>query len=108
MTVSLSSQAHGNESAKPVWLSTYLSGLLLVTAATVAWSTAALFTRVIVLDSWTLLLWRGIFGGLAIALVVTVTSRRGVLRQFASMGRAGWLFAVVSAVGMVFYISALK
>lgn len=86
----------------------YFSGLLLVVSATVAWSTAGLFSRAIVLDNWTLLLWRGIFGGLAIALVITVTHRRNTLRQFLSLGIAGWIFVVVSAVGMVMFITALN
>ncbi|MEM7256760.1 MAG: DMT family transporter [Pseudomonadota bacterium] len=108
MSASQPQQSCCNAPVTPAWNSTYLTGLLLVTAATLAWSTAGLFTRVIALDSWTLLFWRGVFGGLAIALVVMIISRGSVSRQLAGMGRAGWLFAAVSAAGMVFYISALK
>lgn len=89
-------------------LKEYLLGLLLVTAATIAWSTAGLFTKVIALDSWTLLWWRGVFGGLAIVTVVAVTGGASGWRQLVRLGGAGWLFALVSAVGMLFYISALK
>ena len=42
-------------------------GAALVTASTVAWSTAGFFTRLIDVDAWTLLVWRGAFGGLFIA-----------------------------------------
>lgn len=37
-------------------MNSYVVGILLVTAATVAWSSAGLFTRLIQLDSWTTLL----------------------------------------------------
>ena len=45
-------------------------GLTLVTAAAVAWSLAGFFTRLIPLDAWTILFWRGLFGGFFIGLYV--------------------------------------
>ncbi|MEA2836424.1 MAG: hypothetical protein QOD89_974 [Bradyrhizobium sp.] len=39
------------------------TGIVLVVAAAVAWSTAPLFTRLLHFDSWTILFWRGLFGG---------------------------------------------
>ncbi|ATU90451.1 DMT family transporter [Phyllobacterium zundukense] len=86
----------------------YRLGLILVTASTVAWSLAGLFTRVIPLDSWTILAWRGIFGSLGIAAVMTVTEQGPLWKGFIGIGRAGWLFVIVSSVGMVFFITALK
>ena len=44
------------------------TGVALVIAAAVAWSTAAFFTRLLHFDSWTILFWRGLFGGGFIAL----------------------------------------
>jgi len=38
-------------------------GIALVVAAAVAWSTAPFFTRLLPHDSWTILFWRGLFGG---------------------------------------------
>lgn len=90
------------------WLSSYLFGLILVTVATISWSTAGLFTRIIALDSWTLLLWRGLFGGIAIAAFAILTERDGLLQQIKSLGKAGWMFVIISGVGMVFFITALK
>lgn len=58
----------------------YRLGLVFVTGSAVAWSTAGFFTRLIQLDSWTMLAWRGIFGAIAIALVI-----------FALEGRKSWL-----------------
>ena len=89
-------------------MNSYVVGILLVTAATVAWSSAGLFTRLIQLDSWTTLLWRGVFGAIAIALISCRLERKKTIVEFFSLGPAGWLFAIVSAVGMVMFISALK
>ena len=37
-------------------------GVLLLILSAICWSTAGLFTRLIALDPWTILFWRGIFG----------------------------------------------
>ena len=88
-------------------LNSYFTGMLLVTAATLAWSSAGLFTRMIPLDSWTLLLWRGVFGAVALALISFSLERKKSVIEFLSLGRSGWIFAIVSAVGMVLFITAL-
>ena len=38
-------------------------GIALVVAAAIAWSTAPFFTRLLPYNSWTILFWRGLFGG---------------------------------------------
>ena len=86
----------------------YQLGLILVTASAVAWSTAGLFTRIIPLDSWTMLAWRGIFGALGIAAVILAMERRNAWESFRRMGLPSWFFAIVSAVGMIFFITSLK
>src|SRR5262247_2224603 len=83
-------------------------GVFCVTASAVAWSTAGFFTRLIPLDSWTILFWRGIFAGLFIGVYIVWQYRADTLRVYRSMGRAGWLFAICSAFGMTTFISALK
>ncbi len=108
MSVSVAANTVWSKYAVSDGRSSYLFGLILVSAATISWSTAGLFTRVIAMDSWTLLLWRGVFGGLAIGLVVAVSARKSAVARFRSMGLAGWGFAIVSAVGMVFFITSLK
>lgn len=86
----------------------YRLGLLLVTASAVAWSTAGFFTRLIALDGWTLLFWRGIFGAIGLAVAILALERTSAWRKFRDMGWPGWLFAVVSAVGMALFIMALR
>lgn len=61
-------------------------GVLLVTLSAMAWSTAGFFTRVIPLDAWTTLFWRGIFGaatGLAFVLLPNAAARCGRSRAWA-------------------------
>ena len=84
----------------------YQQGLALVTASAVVWSTTGLFTRAITLDSWTTLAWRGLYGGVAILILMILLSRRPVHSQLLSMGWPGWLFAVISAAGMLCFINA--
>ena len=83
-------------------------GITLVTAAAVAWSTAPLFTRLLHFDSWTILFWRGLFGGGLIAAVLVLTQGRAGLRDLVVMGRSGWLVASLSTLGMVSFIPALQ
>jgi drug/metabolite transporter (DMT)-like permease len=83
-------------------------GIALVVAAAVAWSTAPFFTRLLPFDSWTILFWRGLFGGGLIAAVLVVTQGRAGLRDLVRMGRSGWLVASLSTLGMVCFIPALQ
>jgi drug/metabolite transporter (DMT)-like permease len=80
-------------------------GIALVVAAAVAWSTAPFFTRLLPFDPWTILFWRGLFGGSLIMAFLAVT--QGV-RDLVTMGRGGWLVAVLSTTGMVCFIPALQ
>jgi drug/metabolite transporter (DMT)-like permease len=82
----------------------YRLGLALIIASTIAWSTAGFFTRLIPLDAWTLLAWRGIFGGLGIAVASFFLEGRHFRL---SIGSRGWLFAIVSAVAMILFIVSL-
>ena len=47
------------------------TGSLIVAVSAIAFSTAGLFTRLISTDVWTMLFWRGLFGGLLIAAYIT-------------------------------------
>ena len=84
------------------------TGIALVIAAAVAWSTAPFFTRLLPFDSWTILFWRGLFGGGLIAAVLVLTQGRTGVRDLAMMGKSGWLVASLSTLGMVCFIPALQ
>jgi drug/metabolite transporter (DMT)-like permease len=82
-------------------------GLVLVMAAAVAWSTSGLFTRALTLDTTTILFWRGLFGAVGMALVLAVIPGPQGLQSFGRLGRPGLAYAGVTALSMLFFISAL-
>jgi drug/metabolite transporter (DMT)-like permease len=83
-------------------------GIALVAGAAIAWSTAPFFTRLLPFDSWTILFWRGLFGGGVIGAVLVLTQGRTGLQDLSRMGSSGWLVAALSTVGMVTFIPALQ
>ena len=89
-------------------LSQHRTGIVLVVAAAVAWSTAPFFTRLLPFDSWTILFWRGLFGGGLIAAILVLTQGRAGLRELTGMGSNGWLVASLSTLGMGCFIPALQ
>jgi drug/metabolite transporter (DMT)-like permease len=84
------------------------TGVVLVTAAAVAWSLAGFFTRLIPLDAWTILFWRGLFGGFFIGLYVLWRYRARTLAVTRAMGWPGLLVTCLSTIGMTSFIPALK
>src|SRR5262249_38997771 len=84
------------------------AGVVLVTAAAVAWSLAGFFTRLIPLDAWTILAWRGLFGALFLGLYVVWRYRGRTLAVTWAMGWPGLLVTFLSALGMTSFIPALK
>ena len=83
-------------------------GVTLVLAAAVAWSTAPIFTRLLHLDAWTILFWRGVFGGSFIVFFLFLTAGRAGIRGLFRIGVSGWMVACLSAVAMVTFIPALQ
>jgi len=88
--------------------SQHRAGIALVASAAVAWSTAPFFTRLLPFDSWTILFWRGLFGGGLIAAVLLLMRGRAGLRDSTAMGSNDWLVASLSTLGMVCFIPALQ
>jgi len=84
------------------------TGVVLIVAAAVAWSTAPFFTRLLHYDSWTILFWRGIFGGGFISLLLLATHGRRGARDLVAMKANGWIVAALSTLGMVTYIPSLQ
>ncbi|WP_430464601.1 DMT family transporter [Tabrizicola sp.] len=84
------------------------TALALLFGATLAWSTSGLFARAIPLDTPTVILWRGLFG--AAGLVLTILWMKGPagLADIARLGRAGWLYALLSGIGMLLFVGSLK
>ncbi len=79
--------------------SAHRRGVLLVVAATVLWSLAGVFARLLGhLDLWTVMGWRATFGAVSISVVGIVEWRRG--RMEAPFG-FGWLSPVVAVLALV-------
>src|ERR1700710_1527339 len=98
--------------SRPHWMSEahhqHRTGIALVIAAAIAWSTAPFFTRLLHFDSWTILFWRGLFGGGFIAAFLIFTQGRSGLRELTGMRANGWLGAGLSTLAMVTFIPALQ
>jgi drug/metabolite transporter (DMT)-like permease len=85
-----------------VWL-----GTLLLVASAAAYSTGGFFTRLIHVDAWTLLFWRGLFGGVFLAVIVAVQQRGRLWPAIRATGVEGVLVAVCSAVATVCFLNAM-
>jgi drug/metabolite transporter (DMT)-like permease len=83
-------------------------GIALVVAAAIAWSTAPFFTRLLPYDSWTILFWRGLFGGGMIMVLMVLLQGRAALRDLTRMDKNGWLVASFSTVAMIAFIPSLQ
>ena len=86
-----------------VWL-----GTLLLIASAVAYSTAGFFTRLIAVDAWTLLFWRGLFGGVFLAGIVVFQQRGRLWPAIRAMGWEGVLVALCSALATVCFLNAMR
>jgi drug/metabolite transporter (DMT)-like permease len=85
----------------------WLGGLLIVVSAA-AFSMAGFFTRLIALDAWTLLFWRGLFGGLFIAGYIVWHHRGATVAAIRAIGGAGLLAAACSTFATICFINALR
>ena len=84
------------------------SAIALLFGATLAWSTSCLFARAIPLDTPTVILWRGLFGAAGLVLTLVWIKGPSGLADFARLGRAGWLYALMSGLGMLLFVGSLK
>jgi drug/metabolite transporter (DMT)-like permease len=85
----------------------YQLGILFVTLSAIAWSLAGYFTRLIPLDSFTLLAWRGIFGALGLLVVIILMRGRNWWREFIRIGWPELSYIAITVVGMILFITSL-
>jgi drug/metabolite transporter (DMT)-like permease len=83
-------------------------GVTLVVLSACAFSTAGFFTRLIDTDVWTMLFWRGLFGGLFIAGYVVWRERAGALAALRRIGVPGLVAAGCSTAATICFINALR
>lgn len=83
-------------------------GSLLIATSAAAFSTAGLFTGLIAADVWTILFWRGVFGGLFIGAYIAWRHRAATVGAFRSIGRPGLVAAACSTVATICFVHALR
>ena len=83
-------------------------GVALVVFATIAWSSAGLFTRLLPFDLWTIVAWRGVFGTLFIGTYVLWRFGRNTARTIRLMGPMGVLITLCSTAAITLFVSALQ
>jgi drug/metabolite transporter (DMT)-like permease len=83
-------------------------GVLLITLSAIAFSSAGFFTRLIHLDAWTMLFWRGLFASLIILCVIVAQERPRTVAAIRAIGRPGLIVALCSTAATILYINALR
>ena len=83
-------------------------GVTLVLASAVAWSTSGFFARTVPLDIWIVLFWRGVFGGLSIAILAMIEKRSIAVDWRRAFTPAGIALFMISATGKTAFIYALQ
>ncbi|WP_296349528.1 DMT family transporter [Reyranella sp.] len=83
-------------------------GTPLLLASAIAYSSAGFYTRLIEVDAWTMLFWRGLFAGLFLVGMVAVRERGRIVSAVRAIGCDGLLIALCSALATVCFLNALK
>jgi drug/metabolite transporter (DMT)-like permease len=83
-------------------------GTILLTASGVAYSSAGFFTRLIPLDAWTLLFWRGLFAGTFLLAMVGLQERGRLVQAFRDIGLVGLLVAALSATATMCFLNSMR
>ncbi|MFD9900288.1 DMT family transporter [Mesorhizobium sp. NPDC059025] len=84
------------------------AGVALAMLAAVFWSTGGLFSRLIAVDSWTLLFWRSTFSAVFVLMFLTLVLRGTPGSIVGRLTPAAWLVAGMSSTAMVAFIFALR
>jgi drug/metabolite transporter (DMT)-like permease len=86
----------------------YVFGILLITGATVLWSTAGFFVRALDMETWPIVAWRSLFAFLSLTAVAVSLRGRDLLRVRHSIGVGGAVTIPVMALSMFSYVAALN
>ncbi len=86
----------------------FRSGVLLVLAGTIAFSSAGLFVRLIGKDAATTLFWRGLFTALIVTLYVVWREGPRTFAAFRAIGWAGLGISCLNAASMGCFIASLQ
>lgn len=84
------------------------AGTTLVLLSAAAFSTAGLFTRLVDADVWTMLFWRGLFGGAVIAAYVAWRDGTATAMTVRRIGWPGLAAAGCSTAATICFVNALR
>ena len=82
-------------------------GIFITVAAVLIISPDSLIVRLLDLDHWTLLFWRGLLVSAGMIISLTVFYRSDTLQQFRKIGKSGLLLIILFTASTLFFIIAL-
>src|SRR5262249_34681891 len=83
-------------------------GVALVLSSAVAWSTAGFFARMVPIDIWVVVFWRGVFGAISIAILAMIERRRFGFDWQRAFTLGGIGLILISATGKIAFLYALQ
>src|SRR3982074_3349958 len=89
-------------------MSRHTQGVLLIILSSVAYSSAGFFTRLIHLDAWTMLFWRGLFAGLMILCIIVARERGRTVAAMREIGWPGLAAALCSTAATILFLNAFR
>jgi drug/metabolite transporter (DMT)-like permease len=89
-------------------LTAQAKGLIIVVLGVLALTPDTLLIRLIAVDHWTLLVWRGLLQALGLSVLVACFHGRDTLACFRAVGLAGYSAAFLFALGTVLFVVALS
>ncbi len=88
--------------------SQHFRGVALVLGSALAFSAAGVLTKAIAADTWTIVCWRGLVGGLIVAGYVGWRWRQRPMGGIRRLGMQGWVLAAVGAIASLVFILSFK
>lgn len=82
-------------------------GSALVILSSALFGLSGIFTKWIAADTWTILTWRGLFGGLLICAYVLIKAK-DARAHCMRLGWGGWMLALVGSLSSITFIAAFK
>jgi len=89
-------------------VSNHLKGMLMAFFGVFILSPDAVLIRLADADSWSILLWRGIFYALGILIILLITHRSKALNEVKKIGKDGVLIGILTGLGSVTFVFAVQ
>ena len=89
-------------------MSNHLKGMLMAFFGVFILSPDAILIRLADADSWSILLWRGIFYALGILIILLITHRSKALNEVKKIGKDGVLIGILTGLGSVTFVFAVQ